>query len=115
MSNLKTTRKTSPREMLRYGGVSRESWEQLQDQVDEYNRKNIRIYSAIVLSFFAVAAVLSFFAESMDNKRPIYIACVISGILCLGVERFLREKGRRPVICVAVFELLFLSCAAAMS
>ena len=104
------------KQMLLYGGLSREEWEKVSPAAHKSSRRSLRAYSTIAFSFYAIAFVMSFFTPSMADKRPIYLSSVIGALICCLLDKLIIERHPKALsFLLCLFEAFFLGTAAATS
>ena len=99
---MQESRIDSLRDLLLYGGMSREEYDQISGEIQSSNRKNLLVYTLIAAAFLAVMTVLSFFSEDVAQSRSVYFGTMLLSLALFASSKYLAAKYPK-VLLVSVY------------
>lgn len=101
---MKKSRIDSLRELLLYGGMSREEYGQISGEIQRSNRKSLLVYTAIAVAYLLCMYFLSFFSGSISANRYVYLgATLVIGAIFATAKCLAPRHPRVHLVCIYVF------------
>ena len=92
------------RELLLYGGMTREEYDQITGEIQSSNRKNLLVYTAVAGVYLICMYVLSFFSGSISANRYVYFgATLVVGAIFVAAKCQAQKHPRVLLVCIYVF------------
>ena len=92
-------------DILLYGGLSQEQFLEVWPGIMRENLRNVRLYTIVGTSLFAVLSLASHFANHfVSSNQVIYLCTALAmGILFVVAHIFIRTENRFPMLLVRLF------------
>ena len=101
---MKQSRIDSLRELLLYGGMTREEYDQITGEIQSSNRKNLLVYTAVAGVYLICMYFLSFFSGSISANRYVYFgATLVVGAIFAAAKCQSQKHPRVLLVCIYVF------------
>ena len=101
---MKQSRIDSLRELLLYGGMTREEYNQITGEIQRSNRKSLLVYTAIAVAYLLCMYFLSFFSGSISANRYVYLgATLVIGAIFATAKYLAQRHPRVLLVCIYVF------------
>lgn len=101
---MKQSRIDSLRELLLYGGMTREEYNQITGEIQSSNRKNLLVYTAVAGVYLICMYFLSFFSGSISANRYVYFgATLVVGAIFAAAKCQSQKHPRVLLVCIYVF------------
>lgn len=78
--------------LLLYGGISKEEFQDCVADINKSNRANTRMFSLVGVVAFILALILSVFSSPMRSNRALYFATICVLLCIFVVNQFLKDK-----------------------
>ena len=92
------------RELLLYGGMTREEYNQITGEIQSSNRKSLLVYTAVGGVYLRCMYFLSFFSGSISANRYVYFgATLVVGAIFAAAKCLAPKHPRVLLVCIYVF------------
>lgn len=89
---MKESRTDRLRELLLYGGMTRQEYCQIIGEIQKSNRKNLMVYTVVAGAFLAVMVILSFFSADVAQSRLVYFCTMMASLALFAVAKHLPDR-----------------------
>ena len=101
---MKKSRTDTVRELLLYGGMTREEYSRISGEIQSSNRKNLLVYTAVAGVYLICMYFLSFFSGSISANRYVYLgATLLIGAIFAAANCLAPKHPQVLLVCIYMF------------